>query len=318
MKLTQFHKLRRAVDALDPDLIRKRLKKLDAQLLDKGLPFDPANTVVTQEGIFYIEPESGIATKVMTYISDFPAELSEAQRKMLSPEGYSDKESIERFHPYHLMQCNTLMVSERNGWLEPYRITKRTDGKVPFRITAPIDKKRKTAPEVYQVILRQQLYVCKYCFIKVRSILEGMNEEKREDFQAQKFFDVNLLHSWNSYGLLSKDFGFTTDMYPDDWLNICAVRKRQGGYRCEACCDDLSDDARRRYLCVTPTDHIVAQEGYTRLECTCVACLAEMPAYAEVKTRPEYREYMALRGTPLAEVERAPDILSLLRESAEG
>lgn len=319
MKLTQFLKLKKAVDALDPDIIRKRLRQLDARLLDKGIPFEPQNTAITQEGIFYIEPESGIATKVIAYVSDYQTNLTDAQRSILAPEGYTDKSSIEKFHSYHLMQCNTLMVSERDGWREPYRITKRTDGRLYYRITSIPDKKKKIDAEIYQVIKQQQLYVCKYCFWKAASILDGAQGEKREDFQAKHFFDVNLLHSWNSLGLLSKDFGFTKDMYPEDWLEICRIRKAQVGYRCEMCCEDLSEERLKPYLCVYPTDHVVDHEGYLRLECVCVSCLADLPAYADVKARDEYRAYRMIRGLPLEEEEktRHDDVLALLREDSE-
>ncbi len=296
MKLTRFLRLRKAVEGLDPDIIRKKLRQVDQLLRGDGLPLDVRNTAITQEGIFYIEPESGVATKVIAYISDFAAELTPEQRSILSPEGYTDRESIERFHPYHLMRCNTLTLAERDGWAEPFRITKRTDGKLPYRITSVVDPKKKRKPEIYQVIRNQQLYVCNYCFWKTRSILDGPAEEKREDFQPKFYFDVNLLHSWNSHGLLSKDYGFTNNMYPGDWQEISRLRQEQVHHRCEACFEDLSERQLRDYLHVHPTDHVLETEGYFRLECLCIACIAELPAYSYVKERREFRDYQAKRA----------------------
>ena len=79
MKLTKFLKLKRAIDSLDPHAIGKKLWQLDALLKKRGLRLDPSNTAITQEGIFYIEPETGIATKVIAYIADHPVVLTSAQ-----------------------------------------------------------------------------------------------------------------------------------------------------------------------------------------------------------------------------------------------
>lgn len=291
MKLTKFRRLRKAIEALDVNLIGRTIRGLEEQLISRGLILEPQNVAITQEGIFYIEPQSGVATKVVAYLGDFGTTFTKAQKANLSPNGYHDHDSIGQFHPYHIMRCNTLAQAEREGWPETYRVTKRTDGSFYFRIVNEHLPKGGTR-EIYQEIDRQPLYICSYCLWKVTSILVGAQGTKREQFNLQQFFDVNVIRSWNSRGLLSKDHGFTTDMYPADWLEITRIRKEQVSHCCESCFVDLSDKKMQHYLHVHPTDHIEGQEGYVKLECLCLGCLADLPEYASMKERPELVEYL--------------------------
>ena len=294
MKLTQFRKLKKAVDSLDVHLIRNKIGSLERHLQNEGLALEPENTAITQEGIFYIEPESGIATKVIAYIPDFPTNLTKAQRANLADEGYQDESSVSKFHPYHLMRCNTLSLSERENWKEQYQMTKRTSGKFFYRIVSDSDPKAGSR-EIYQEIQQQPLYICSYCLWKVSSILVGAQGAKRETFELKSFFDVNMVHSWNSQGVLSKDYGFTKDMYPEDWIEICRIRQEQVNYTCECCFEELAAQQRRRFLYVNPTDHVEGQEGYVKLECLCIRCLADIPAYEFMKERIELKQFLHMR-----------------------
>ena len=293
MKLTKFLKLKKAFEGLDAHLIGKKIRGLEEALHSRGLPFTPENTAITQEGIFYIDPESGVATKVVAYVPEFQTSLTKAQIANLDRRGYHDQESIEKFHPYHLMRCNTLVQAAREGWTNPYRLTKRVDGEFFYRIVNE-EIPKSGIQEVYQEIDSQPLYVCEYCLLKLSSILPSAQGIKRNQFQVQAFFDVNMMHSWNSQGLLSKDFGFTKNMYPDDWLEICRIRKDQVTFHCECCFNDHSERSLRQYLFILPTDHVEGREGYFRLECLCIACLSELPNYAYVKSRPELKQYLTL------------------------
>lgn len=294
MKLTRFLKLKRAIDSLDPHAIGKRLWQLDALLRKRGLRFDPTNTAITQEGIFYIEPETGIATKVIAYIADHPVVLTSAQRANLAPDGYTDQSSIESFHPYHLMRCNTLTMAEKAGWTQGYRIAKRLDGNFYYRIVQD-SHPRKPNPEVYQEIDNQELYVCENCLWKATSIIVGGAGVKKENFKVKSFFDVNLMRSWNSLGELSKDVGFSKDMYPGDWQEITRIRKEQTQHQCEYCFDDLSHPRLRPYLYVHSTDHVEDREGYMKLNCLCISCVAELPEHAHVKKRAEWAAYQKVK-----------------------
>ncbi len=298
MQLTRFLKLRKAVESLDPHHISKKLRELDDQLRGRGLLLSPQDTAITQDGIFYVEPRSGIATKVIAYVGDFVTNLTEAQRKNLAPEGYTDVGSMQRFHQYHLMRCDTLTTAEKERWPEKFRITRRMDGTFFYRIVDDGEAREKKTT-VYQEIDRQPLYVCQYCLWKASSILSGVKSPKQETFNPRDFFDVNQMKSWNSLGALSKDFGFTKDMYPEDWLEICRVRKEQTNFHCEYCYRDLSDKNLRRFLHVNPTDHVENKEGYVRLECLCIGCIADLPGRAHLKERSEMRQFQAALAGPL-------------------
>lgn len=293
MKLTKFPKLKRAIEGLDPEHIAKKLSRLDEGLRNQGLRFDAQNTAVTQEGIFYIEPDSGIATKVIAYIPEYQIKLTSAQLQNLAPGGYTDKGSIEKFSHYHLVRCNTLTNAAKTGWTEPYRLSRRMDGKFHYRIVEKTDS-WKVKPKVYQEIENQQLQVCPNCFVKVASILVTDTPLTRAEFDAKVFFDVDHLRSWNSFGVLSKDIGFTKDMLPHDWLEICRIRKEQAQYHCEYCFDDLSDPELRPYLVVHSIDHIENRQGYVKVQCLCLACIAEIPGYEHIKSRTELLIYKKL------------------------
>ena len=310
MKLTKFPKLKRALECLDPEHIAKKLSRLDAELRNHGLRFDAQNTAVTQEGIFYIEPGSGIATKVIAYIPEYQVKLTTEQIRNLAPEGYSDKGSLEQFSRYHLVRCNTLANAAKTGWAEPYRLSRRTEGKFHYRILEKTES-RKIQPKVYQEIENQQLQICPNCFVKVASILVTDPSLVREEFDATVFFDVDHLRSWNSLGLLSKDVGFTKDMLPNDWLEICRIRMAQVHYHCEYCFDDLSDPDLRPFLVVHSVDHVENRQGYVKVQCLCLACVAEIPGFEHVKQRRElhiYKKYLELHREQRTETEEVvPD-----------
>ena len=136
MKFTNFLKLRRAIEALDFNIIGKKLGQLEAYLQSKGLELEPENTAFTQEGIYYIEPDSGIATKVVVYESEYVTELSAKERKTLDANGYEDSATIDKFGIYHLMQCNTLVEHSQNKWKQPHRVSKKQNAKFFYQIVS--------------------------------------------------------------------------------------------------------------------------------------------------------------------------------------
>ncbi|MFN8391693.1 MAG: hypothetical protein U0136_15500 [Bdellovibrionota bacterium] len=286
MHLTRFLKLRKAVEGLDSHFIRTKLHDLDRSLKGQGLPLSPADTAITQEGIFYVEPITGIATKVVAYRATLTTP-SNPKRNLKNPnKPYVAPQEIEKLGPYHLMRCNILTDAEKEGWPLEYTLSRRLSGSFPFRIVG--QPRGKSKPEIYQSIDEQQLYVCSNCLWKASSILGPGKAPKRDAFNIQDFFDVNKARSWNSLGALAKDFGFMKNMYPEDWFEISKIRKRQINFHCEYCYRDLSAPHLQRYLHVHPTDHVENAEGYVRLECLCVACLADLPGYSDLKHHADF------------------------------
>ena len=304
MRLTKFRRLRRAVEALSPHTVTRRIAALEEQLQSRGIPLEAQNTAITQEGIFHIDGSTGIATKVLLYNSEFEKDLTKAQQALLAPQGYGDSSSIEKFSPFHIMRCNALTSAAKQGWADGYRLSKRTSGRFFFRLLSK-EAGKDGQKQVYQELEDQELYICKNCHWKVTSILVEARDAQREKFPLKKFFDVNFMRSWNSHGLLSKDYGFTKDMYPEDWLEICRVRRKQCGFCCENCSTDLSLEPLQRFLHVSPVDVVAGHEGYVRLECICIACLAEQEQFAHLRRSKELSEYAALLKDPKVRPPRA-------------
>lgn len=298
MKLSKFLKLKQAISRLDLNLIAKRILKLDEHLQKHGLALEPENTAMTEEGIFYIEPETGMATKVVLYIAGDCVSLEKHFEKEICATGCSDEPTLKTMHPYHILRCNTLRQSEQQGWKENYKITQRTTGSFYYCL---VNEKAKA----YQEIENQKLLICENCFTKVTSILTGIRGSDREKFMLQRFFDVDFIHSWNSYHVLPKERGFLTGIYPDDWLEICRIKKQQVDYHCEACLMDLSHPLFKKYLYVQSTDHIKRQVGYIKLECLCISCMAEQASGQDLKETSAYRQYMELRNQGQRKDEKA-------------
>lgn len=291
MKFTKFLKLKQAIANLDVNFILNKIAKLEDHLTKHGQLLEPDNTAVTEEGIYYISPESGMATKVVLYIADHAMKLQMPANGELYVDGYSDAETIDKLHEYHIVRCNTLSHAERQGWKEPFRIAQRPDGTFYYRIIKK-SKKPNAETEIYQEIENQRLFICPNCLVKVSSLLEGVEELTKETFKLRFFFDVDFTHGWCRYEKRSDDVGVLADIYPKDWQEISRIRKEQMNYQCEACHMDLSHPVLKKYLYVHHTDHLKRQVGYVKLECLCIACLAEQPARSHLKDQPEYIEFL--------------------------
>ena len=292
MKLTRFYKLRQAIGNLDVNLITNKIKSLEEHLMQKGLALEPENTAITQEGIYYIDPDTGMATKGILYISEHSISLDKSYEKEVYLTGYSDLPTIETLHPYHIVACNVLTRAENDGWPEPYKITQRTTGSFHYQIMNKSKRSKTGGYEVYQEIENQRLLVCKNCLMKVTSILDGAVGVKRDAFELQTFFDVDFTRSWNSHEKLSKEKGILEGIYPKDWLEICRIRQEQVQFHCEGCFTDLSDPDLQEFLHVHHADHINRQVAYVKLECLCIACLAEHPERSHLKELPSYTRYL--------------------------
>ena len=294
MRLPRFAKLQRAVASLDKEFISKRIHQMEGVLSKNGLPFEPACTAVTEEGIIYVSAEVGLATKVVLYISDQPNLAT--RRDQIEPpgqSGYADAALINKLHPYHIVRCNTLTHAERNGWLANYRIAQRIDGNFYCRFpTGELEDDGQT--EEFQVVEDQKLYICPNCLLKVNSLFEGVHQFEKESFDLKYFFNVKYTRSWCRYDDRAEDRGTMSDMYPRDWLELCRIRMQQVNYQCEACDIDLSEPRLRKYLHLHHSDHEKGKVGYVKLECLCIACLADHPARSHLKELPDYQQYLRL------------------------
>lgn len=290
MKLPRFAKLQRAVASLDKEFISKRITQLEDRLVEKGQPLEPASTAVTEEGIFYVSSEVGLATKVVLYMADQPEIQADQTIEELDQFGYTEAALINKLHPYHIVRCNTLTHAERNGWKGSYRIAQRIEGN--FHCRFPSDEH--TDADGFVEVDNQKLFICPNCLLKVNSLFDGVHQFERETFNLKYFFNIKYTGSWCRYDDRAHDQGSMSDMYPRDWLELCRIRMEQVHYQCEACDIDLSEPRLRKYLYMHHTDHEKRRVGYVKLECLCIACLADHPARSHLKELPDYLQYIRL------------------------
>ena len=293
MKLTRFSKLRRSVEALDISIMLRRLSDLEEQFQTDGLPLEPQNTVFTEEGIYYVEPRSGMATKVVVYQSQGALRQGAVAARNPGPNGYENKADIESLGVFHLMQCNTLAEHIRNGWTLPHRASKRADAKFTYRFTEAC--KKTESRNVVVEVSDQKLFVCESCLLKASCINLATKDQNRENFQLSGFFDVRSAQSWNSQGDLAKDRGMTRDWHSKDWRKICDLRKEQTEYRCDGCSDDLGGSRLEEFLYVKPTDYILGDVGYIRLEALCITCLLEDEQSPDESMQLSHEQYLRIR-----------------------
>jgi hypothetical protein len=294
MKLTRFFKLKRAIENLDVNYVAKKIALLEESLIHHGQQLDIANTAITQEGIYYIHPDSGMAVRVALYDSDNSLKLNKAPETDMYLTGYTDEKVIQKLNEYHLVSCNTLIKAQKVGFNSSYRIAQRLDGKFYYRFKIDNHGRRSPQDKVYQEIGNQRLLICPNCFWKVNSLLECVHETNRESFNLSPFFDIESFGSWCRYDDHFDPSESLANMYPADWQEISRIRKEQVQYNCEGCSIDLSKSFLRKYLHVNPVDHVRKKIVYVKLQCLCISCLAEYSDFEHYKTHPEYRSFMEL------------------------
>lgn len=280
MKFSRFVKLKRAIASLDTAFLAKKIAELEQCLHNEGQELEAENTAVTEEGVFYINPESGMATKVVLYISDHVTKLPNKPKREQYATGYTQRNDIERLHPYHLLRCNTLSKAEFDGWGPGYRIAQRFENDFFYRFVRAT-KAAVTDDDVYQEISGQRLFLCHNCFVKINSLLAGVSGFSRESFKPETFFNVDFFRSWCRHGDYSRGIGSLDNIYPKDWERISAIRKEQVLYHCESCNQDYSDPEDQRHLFVVPSDHFKKKISYVRLQCLCASCLGDQTGHSD-------------------------------------
>ena len=251
---------------IDNDYIKQSAKKIDLSRLEE------VNTFINKDKKRFLE-------KIINYCRDNNINLIYAHGPLLGR--------------YHLMRCNTVVENESKGWMSPHKVSKRQSGKFYYQIVSQTSKNK----VIYQSIEEQKLYVCESCMFKASCITLGDEKETKETFELQRFFDVNTMKAWNSQGKLSKDFGMTRDWHPQDWLEVCQVRKEQVEYQCECCFEDLSDSRLQKFIFVRPTDHVLGKEGYIKLEAICIMCLLEIEQSPDEELRQMKQQYQQISSS---------------------
>lgn len=271
MKLTQFIKLRHALTNLDLRFFARKTEELEERLGAQGQPWEPDNTAITEEGIFYINPESGMTTKVVLYQADQFLTRQELAAAENEESGAFQRKLSSNLNPYHLLRCNALTKASSEGATEGYKIAQRLDASFYYRFLKPPGRGESSA-EVYREAMSQKLLICPNCFFKVTSLLVGVKDLTIETFVLEKFFNVDFFRSWSRYGERAKGGSSLASMYPKDWEVITKIRKDQVQYHCEGCGADLSSRTAQKGLRINPIDHTKRKIRYVRLQCLCPEC----------------------------------------------
>lgn len=292
MKVTRFFKLKRALENLDINYVAQEIATLEDRLTNRGQPFDPVNSAITHEGIYYIHPQSGMAVRVALYDCTHPQVLEET----VPATGIREVKKIESLNEIHLMRCNALVSAEKEGWKRPLQVAQRLEGKFFYRFNIKKSSRSSKSETTLIEVESQRLLVCHNCFMKVNSLLDGVQETRREEFELKNFFDVEYFGSWVRYGDNYDESESLANMYPKDWEQISRIRKDQVQYYCEGCCNDFSAPNARRFLHVHPIDYVKKKISYVKLQSLCIGCLAEYPERNHLKEHADYRscaEYIA-------------------------
>lgn len=297
MRLTHFKRLRNAIANLDVNFIVNSVRALREELQGQGRPFDRKEVVITEEGIYYINARSGVATKVVLYLSDHEVVVEGKPEKQMTETGYTEPEVIEQFTEYHLLRCNLLTKAEMEGWKGNYRVAQRVDGKFFFRLVDALPNPDGSR-DVFHEIESQQLNVCKNCLIKINSLLGRVLEFSQDDFELRYFFDSGFAVSWRAEKNYSRERGSLSDMKPVDLEHLYEIRKEQAHYICESCNLDMSPPKYRKYAFIQPIDHLVNKVSYVRLRCLCIHCRSEEADGEKYKKLTEYESYLRRVGRP--------------------
>lgn len=250
------------------------MAEVEGRLTNEGQAWEPENTAITEEGIFYINPESGMATRVALYLADHQAALPGVFGKRSRQTSIVEMDGFSNLNEYHLLRCNALTQLEREKKIEGYRIAQRLDGHYYYRLL--VEPKKAGMPyEAIRMIPDPRLNICPNCFFKVTSLLEGVRDLKRESFTSSYFFNVDFFRSWVRYGESSKSANSLANMYPKDWDEISRIRREQVHYHCESCGKEVTGSKSKRELHVHPTDHHKKKISFVRLQCLCQECLAD-------------------------------------------
>lgn len=297
MKLTNFRKLRNAIAAIDLNFVVNGVAELHKLLSGRGLEFSKRDVVITQEGIYYINPGTGMTVKVALYQGQQWLKSENVQMRYVDQNGYEEQEEIEVFNKYHLVRCNLLTQYELQRWPEGFRVCHRSDGRFYHRLLATLGEGKKRE-NFHQDLDNQRLEICKNCLIKINTML---SEEKdvfdTKTFEPKYFFSSGFQATWQDKTRPSTNERGIDSIHPKDLAEIVNKRRAQAEYICELCDIDLSRPELQRYCCVQYTDHLNDNISYMRLRCLCVACAEDQPTGNTLGETPDVDEFLrVLRG----------------------
>ena len=214
--------------------------------------------------------------KVAVYIRDIRAQYVPID---------STREQLPRFH---VADCDTLRDMRRSNRYEKYVVTSRTDGK--FIVNFLHDQVEEA---------ERRLYVCKNCLDRLnyngyrRRGYSGRNAI-RDYFYLRAFFEK--YDSQITREPTHTDITAPVNTYPPNWEQISYRYKEKRNWKCEECGVNLRDE--RKFLHV---HHINGQKNDSNEKnflALCIGCHANKPQHHQLRSDPDYREYMQIVQAP--------------------
>lgn len=269
MKLNNFHDLWKQVTRIELDRIAKTElvifedEGLDTQL-DDVYPSDV-------EELFTILKD-GSVHKTLVYISE-------------RPQYYNDRGWP--FPKFHMFDCTTMksMRSQNKG--DRYRKTAKLNGIFGINIVHKNGSKQH---------IEKDLEVCGYC---LKLYNQHYHERKTKSIFEIKDYLKKPMVQWEPLITEEEDMTVVPRFYVRNWKHISDAMKKQRNHTCQECYVQLNGNM-RRYL---HTHHLDANPGNNNqgnLKVVCIACHAEEPNHAHIKSTQDYMQYEEIQNGVVA------------------
>lgn len=209
--------------------------------------------------------------KVVVYIRD-QYRLSDATR--------------EQLNRFHVADCVTLQDMRRDNRYERYVVTNRKDGK--FIVNFLHDQVKE---------VERELYVCKYCLGRL-----NYNGYRRRGYSGQNairnYFDLRAFFEKYDSQITKvpthTDITAPVNTYPPNWEQISYRYKEKRNWECEECGIALGGEDSKRFLHVHHKNGLKYDNYDENLLSLCIRCHANKPQHHQIRSNPDYREYMQI------------------------
>ena len=240
---------------------------IDKILVTTGIEITPDKIEYATDGTL----EYG-GRKVVVYIRD------------QSVPGDATREQLSRFH---VADCDKLQEMKKLDRYEKYVVTYRRDGK--FIVNYP-DKEKE---------VERRLYVCKYCLGRL-----NYNGYRRRGYSGRDairdYFDLRAFFEKYDSQITRvpthTDITAPVNTYSPNWEQISYRYKETRNWECEECGVNLRE--KRKFLHVHHINGQKHDNNNKNLLSLCIRCHANKPQHHQIRSDPDYWEYMQIVQAP--------------------
>lgn len=292
LNLTNFESLLRVVKSLGADEYEVLLPD---GILDGSASLNPEDVVFGETGLFYVDV-SGAVARIVVHIADkdmIYINRGSKSKRSVNKSGLQDKFIIEqKLHRYHLFNCGTLETAASEGWRDKYKQSRRKDGRFHYRFL----RGNRVVAEVED----QQLFLCKNCLNKLNTydMRKKMPRVKWPDFDLDGFLNLSTSFDCINGHFQNADIS-KPNVYSRDFQLISRRLREKCNWQCQnndCKHPDLSAKHLRRYLQVHHRNLDKSDDGCQNLVALCLACHAEQPNHSQIKSLPEYQQFIRKVG----------------------